>query len=151
MGLEPNMLKEINGTEFNYTLRNQEYHIKLSEGSYQINAKSFLLKSKNGLGVNMSGNTLLYYPNNRNNEELSVVRKNSLPINIEISEWGKNRRSWILNSAGHYKFFVAGLKPNSLYNLIVNGNREKSYNANSVGVVSFEYTSQIPTGFCVEN
>ena len=151
MGLEPNMLKELNGTEFNYTLRNQEYHIKLSVDSYQITTPNFLMKSAQSFGVNMSGNRLFYFPYNQNRDELTVVRKNSLPINIEIVEWGKTNRSWMLNSAGHYKFFVAGLKPNSSCNLTVNGTREKSCNANSEGVVSFEYTAQVPTGFCVKN
>ena len=151
MGLEPNMLRELNGTEFDYILRGLRYTIKLSENSYQINTKSLLVKSKMGFGVNMIGNTLHYYHNNQNIDELSITRKNARPINIEINEWSKDRRSWILSSVGSYKFIVSGLKPNSSYNLILNGDKQKSYNANSAGIISFYYTSQIPTSFSIEN
>lgn len=151
MGLEPNMLKELNGTEFNYKLRGQEYHIRLDDARYQINTQSFSVKSADGFGVDMTGNALLYYPYNQNNVGLTVVRENSLPVNIEVNEWGKTRRSWMLNSAGRYKFIVAGLNPNTSYKLLVNGNKEKSYNANSAGVVSFDYASQTPTLFFMEN
>ncbi|MDP2334842.1 MAG: hypothetical protein Q8N05_00030 [Bacteroidota bacterium] len=149
MGLEPNILRELNGTEFNYTLRDQVYHIKLSENSYQITTKSFLMGSKKGFGVNMHGNTLFYYPNNQNIEELSMIRHNSLPINIEIGEWSSNERSWVLNSEGDYKFLLAGLKPNSSYNLILNGTIKQSYRANAAGTIKFEYRCQIPTSFSI--
>jgi hypothetical protein len=151
MGLEPNMLKELNGTEFNYTLRDQVYNIKLSEKTHKIATKSFLMGSSHGLGVNMHGNTLLYYPYNQDIVELSVTRTNSLPINIEIDGWSNNKRSWTLNSEGKYKFLLAGLKPNSSYNLIVNGNKRQSYRANTSGIISFDYRCQIPTSFSIED
>jgi hypothetical protein len=151
MGLEPNMLGELNGTEFNYKLRNKGYKIKLSEDSYQISAESFLLKSKNSFGVDMSGNTLLYYPNNQNGEELSITRKDSLPINIVINEWGKDKRSWKVNSNGRYKFMIARLKPNSSYHLVVNGKGKNTYNTNSAGTISFEHIVQIPTSLIIGN
>jgi hypothetical protein len=151
MGLEPSMLKELNGTQFNYTLRDQQYTIELSENNYQISTKNLLIRSKKGFGVNMNGNILLYYPNNQNVVELTITRNNSLPINIDISEWSKNRRSFILNSGGNNKFLISGLNPNSSCNLVVNGNIEHVYNANKEGMVSFEHRSQIPTSFSIEN
>ena len=99
----------------------------------------------------MSKNILLYYPNNQNSEELSVIRKDSLPINIKINEWGKNKRSWEVNSNGKYKFLISGLEPNSSYRLTVNGNRIKTYNSNSAGIISFEHASQISTSFIIGN
>ncbi len=37
------MLKELNGTEFKYTLRDEVYNIKLSENKYQISTQNFTL------------------------------------------------------------------------------------------------------------
>jgi hypothetical protein len=149
MGLEPNMLKELNGTEFNYTLRDEVYNIKLSENSYQVATKFFLVKGSKSFGVSVRGNTLFYYPNNLDLAALTVTGSPMHPINIEVSEWSKTTHSWTLNSEGNSKFLLAGLKPNSSYNLIVNGNRKQSYIANAAGIVRFEYRCQIPTSFSI--
>ena len=45
-----NMLKELNGTEFKYTLRDEVYNIKLSENKYQISTKDFTLDNTRALG-----------------------------------------------------------------------------------------------------
>jgi len=145
MGLEPNMLKELNGTEFKYTLRNTDYNIRLSENSYQITTKNMLVKSSDSFGVNMDGNTLLYYPDNLNIAALSVTRLALLPTNIEVSEWSNIKHSWKLNAKGNYKFKLAGLKSNSTYNLIVNGEKKQSYRTNESGMISFEYSCPIST------
>jgi hypothetical protein len=149
MGLEPNMLKELNGTEFKYSLRDTVYNISLRENSYQIATKSFLIKSSDSFGINMQENTLLYYPNNLILAALTVIRSSILPINIEVSEWSKTTHSWTLKSEGNYKFLLAGLRKNSLCNLIVNGNNKQSYIANAEGIIRFEYRCQIPTSFSI--
>ncbi len=148
MGLEPHMLKELNGTAFNYTLRDEEYHIKLSENKYQISTEAFILDNTSSFGVYMQNNTLLYYPGNQNAEELSVTRKDEQAIRMEIGEWS-NSRNWILNSRGEYQFIVAGLKPNSTYTLIVNGNEKQSYTASASGSINFEFQCDVPTSFSI--
>jgi len=151
MGLEPNMLTELNGTEFKYTLRDMVYNIRLSENNYQIATKSFSVKSSDSFGVNMYGNTLIYYPQNMDIETLSVTRPALDPINMEVSEWGKTARSWILKSKGTYGFLLTGLKPNSSYNLILNGKITQSYISNGTGMLSFEIRCGIPTHFCIKS
>lgn len=151
MGLEPNMLKELNGTEFKYSLRNTVYNIILSKNSYQLSTNKFSVESSFNFGANMSDNTLSYYPNNLNLSELTVTRSSLNPINIEVSEWSKTKRNWKLKLEGNYKFLLAGLNPNTFYNLIVNEKIEQSYLANAEGVVSFEYKCQIPTSFSMKN
>jgi hypothetical protein len=146
MGLEPNMLKELNGTEFRYTLRDEVYNVKLSENSYQLSTTDFFLDNTNSFGVNMSDNTLLYYPGNQNEEELSVTRKDEQAIKIEMGEWS-DKRDWTIHSRGEYQFVLAGLKPHSTYILKVNGNKKQSYTINASGTVSFEYQNDVPTSF----
>ena len=148
MGLEPHMLKELNGTEFNYTLRDDVYTIKLSENKYQLSTADFTLDNSNGFGVNMMDNTLHYYPGNQNEKELSVTRQDQQSIRMEVGEWGQSR-NWTLRSQGEYQFLVAGLKPHSSYTLKVNGNKKQSYTANASGTVSFEYQCDVPTSFSI--
>ncbi len=146
MGLEPNMLQELNGTEFKYTLRESVYNIKLSENKYQVSTKDFTLDNTQGFGVNMKDNTLFFYPKNKEASDLMVTRGNSLPIKIEIGEWG-NKRNWRVGSKGDYTFAMAGLTPETTYNLIVNGVKMQSFMANAEGIVSFSHHCEIPTSF----
>jgi hypothetical protein len=148
MGLEPHMLKELNGTEFKYTLRDEVYNIKLSENSYQLSTADFTLDNTLAFGVNMMDSTLHYYPGNQQSEELSVTRKDEQVIKIEIGEWS-DKRNWILHSRGEYHFVLAGLKPHSAYTLTVNGNEKQSYSASASGIVSFEYQCDVPTSFSI--
>jgi hypothetical protein len=150
MGLEPNMLSELNGTEFKYTLRDTVYNIRLTENSYQIATKGFSVISNDSFGVNMSGNTLHFYPGNLNLDALSITSTSLLPITIEVSKWNETMHCWTVNSKGNYQFSLAGLKPNSTYNLLVNGNRKQSFQANADGIVSFEYKCKIPTSFSLD-
>ena len=144
-GLEPNMLSELNGTEFNYTLRDQVYKIWLGENSYRITASGFSIVEKNGFGVNMDGNILRYYPANGVNEGLTITRTNLLPIDIEIKEWGNNNRSWTINSTGIYIFSVSGLIPGTSYRLEVAGTTLQSYTSDIKGNITFRYNCQAPT------
>ncbi len=150
MGLEPNMLSELNGTEFNYSLRDTVYNIRLRENSYQIATNSFLVKSSESFGVNLSGNTLHFYPNNLNLDALSVTRTSLLPIDIKVNKWNKTTHCWTVNSEGDYRFLLSGLRPDSSYNLLLNGKRKQSFNSNTAGMVSFEYKCKIPTSFSVD-
>lgn len=148
MGLDPNMLQELNGTEFSYTMREAVYNIKLSENKYQVSTKDFTLDNTQSFGVNMENNTLLFYHRNKEVVGLKVTRENLLPIKIKIGDWNNNR-NWMINSRGEYKFVLAGLKPNSTYNLTVNGDKKQSYIANAEGIVSFIYQCEAPSTFCL--
>ena len=94
----------------------------------------------------MNDNSLLFYPGNQDVAGLTVTRGNSLPIKIKIEEWD-NKRNWMLYSNGDYKFVVAGLTPETTYNLIVNGDKKQSFTANAEGIVSFSHQCEIPISF----
>jgi hypothetical protein len=145
-GLEPNMLSELSGTEFNYTLRGKVYKIRLEENTYSVTAPGFSIEEKNGFGVNMDGNILRYYPCNGENEGLAITRKNLLPVDIEIVEWGNNRR-WNINSNGIYNFSVSGLNPGASYQVAVDGTIIQLYTADTKGNVTFDYNCPTPVHF----
>lgn len=148
-GLEPNMLSGLNGTEFNYTLRDKVYKIHLNENSYKVSTPGFSLEDSDAFGVSMNGNMLLYYPGNRDAEELSVTSANSIPVDAGIPEWSDKLRSWKITSAGIYFFSVKKLKPDTSYHLSVNGTETGLFKADAGGVVSFEYNCQVPVLFSI--
>jgi hypothetical protein len=143
-GLEPGMPGELNGTVFNYTLRNKVYNVHLNENSYKVSTSDFSIEDGNNFGINMEGNTLFYYPGNRNSVELMVSRINTFPIDIAIYEWSDKIRGLKITSTGIYNFSVSNLKPDVTYRLSVNGTETASYKADTAGVVSFEYNCQSP-------
>ena len=65
MGIEPNMTKILDGTEFTYTLRGIPYHLKLSTGSYSMHTDGFTVRSKESFGANKEGKTFTFYPGNK--------------------------------------------------------------------------------------
>jgi len=147
IGLEPNMLKELNGTEFSYTLRNKAYNIKLNENNYLITTEKFSVRSDQCFGVDMQGDTLLYYPGNLNEASLGITRLSLIPIKIEISNWDNNRPGWTINSEGKYNFTLTGLKPNSSYILIVDGVKKQSFITGKESIIRFTYQCKVSSTF----
>jgi hypothetical protein len=148
-GLEPNMLRELNGTEFNYTLRDKVYKIHLKENSYKVSTPDFSLEDSDAFGVSMIGSMLLYYPGNRDTEELSVTSADALPPDAIISEWSDKIRRWKMSSTGIYFFSVKKLVPDTSYKLSVNGKETELFKADATGVISFEYNCQVPVLFSI--
>src|SRR5690606_5283385 len=71
MGLEPNMVPELNGTEFTYTLRDTVYVLSLAVDDYQVQTGTFRVHSKNAFGVSRSSENLIFYPENK--EDVMLV------------------------------------------------------------------------------
>ena len=137
MGLEPNMLNVLNGTSFTYTLRDTLYHLKLSVNDYEMSAENFSIKSGNAFGASMRGNTLYYYPDNRNNMVLGVTAK-SKPVRLEMDKSEKNEFSWKVTSKGKHHFTITGLDEKSTYQLTIN-DQPVSFVRRKNGDLSFSY------------
>ena len=150
-GLEPNMLSGLNGTEFNYTLRDKLYRISLAENKYTVTAPGFSIKEKNGFGVNMDQNLLLYFPGNKESQELAITRTNQQPVELEISEWNLNNRRWSIKSIGEYIISVSGLTPGKSYHLEMDNTAIHSYTADASGIITFEYNCLTPVHFMLND
>ncbi|MFC4673710.1 glucosidase family protein [Dysgonomonas termitidis] len=124
MGVEPNMLKTLNGTEFSYKLRGTDYHLALSVDDYTISTSEFTLRSKSKLGVNKSGTILTYYPDNKEEMTLAIDSKSEHPIYIDVISWKTGTYSWKINSKDDYGFSLTGLIPEAVYKLLINGRAE---------------------------
>jgi hypothetical protein len=148
LGLEPNLVKELYGTTFDYNLRDLIYNISLDENDFQAGSEGFVLKSHQSFGVNISGNTLYFYPENQDAKQLTVTRNNnSVPLQIEIVDWNQNNRNWLLDTKGRVHFGVSGLEPGKVYGLYVNGRKRRTFMAGNNGGFEFDYRGKPATRF----
>jgi hypothetical protein len=95
----------------------------------------------------MNGNVLIYYPGNRNTDELTITRSTILPVRLLISEWSDKLRKWEINTSGVFTFTVKNLKPDSEYKLSIDGTEKGIYRSDIKGLISFEYNCQSPAIF----
>lgn len=144
MGLEPNMVKGLNKTEFKYKLRGIEYNIKLNVNDYTMSTNKFKIKSNSSFGAKMSDSSLVFFPNNKDSMTLTIVAKSSTPINIEIMDWESDKYSWKISSLDNYKFRLTGLNPGLIYTYSINGKKQK-IKAEDDGSISISHDCINPT------
>lgn len=146
MGLEPNMLKNLNGTVFNYTLRNTVYQVILNTNDYELRNDNFSVKSKEAFGASFKNKELAVFPHNKEQVILKLKGDSVLPISVELNSYTGRNLSWKITSADNYHFTVEGLDPAEKYTISLKG---KSINieVDKDGKASFSYTCIKPTFF----
>ena len=146
MGLEPNMLKTLNGTVFNYTLRNTVYQVILNTNDYELRNDSFSVKSKEAFGASFKNKELAVFPHNKEQVILKLKGDSALPISVELNSYTGRKLSWKVTSADNYHVTVEGLDPAEKYTLSLKG---KSINieVDKDGKASFSYVCIKPTVF----
>jgi len=147
LGLEPNMLNELNGTEFNYRLRDKVYTVMLSENSYHLASTGFSIECSEWFGANIGEKTIFYHPGNGENAELSVTPASQLPVHVVITEWISNVRRWKINSTGICNITVSGLDPCKSYQLEVDGTPIQSFTSYANGNITFDYNCKASANF----
>lgn len=146
MGIEPNMLEVLNGTEFTYTLRGTEYQLKLNVDDYFLSADGCEVKSKKAFGMNKTDSGLIYYPDNKENMLLVVSTKSENPIKLEVNNWGENEYSWTITSVGEYEFKLTGLHPGENYTFHIN-DESQNIQVQSDGSIIIKYDCKSPMVF----
>lgn len=146
LGIEPNMSKPLNGTKFSYTLRDTIYQLELSENEYLMSTGSFSIKSKEAFGAGRNGNTLTYYPHNKDERTLAISAARI--IAAEISSWETDTFSWTINSSGDHQFVLNGLQPDSYYQLSTN-NKHQRIRTDKKGRLSIKSNCKPNTRFIV--
>ncbi len=146
-GLEPDLPEDLNGTEFNYMLRNKVYNIHLMSDRYKVASSGFSFEASKSFGVDMKGDTLKFFPGNRDSEGLTLTRTNSRPVDIIINDWNEGNYIWEILSAGTYNISLSDLKPDTMFKLLVNGTEYSSIKSDANGNLRFDYTCQKPALF----
>ena len=121
MGLEPNLSEILNGTEFNYTLRDTYYRIRLSVDDYEMQTDRFSVKSRDAFGASFREGGLVVYPHNEEKTVLKVFGESSSPVGVTLKQCSGNDISWEMNTADNYRFIIEGLNPALKYKLAIQG------------------------------
>lgn len=146
MGLEPNMVKILNGTEFSYTLRNTVYKVKLNVNDYELRTDNFSIKCKEAFGASFEDSSLILYPQNKEDMSIKLRGNSNSPVNIMLNSYSKNNLLWTVISADDYQFTIEGLDPSLKYELIIQ-NKPKNIEVGADGKASFTYNCAKPTTF----
>lgn len=121
MGLESSMSKVLNGTDFNYTLRNTDYHIRLIINDYEIQTSRFEVKIREAFGASLQEGGLTVYSHNEEKTVLKIFGESSLPIEVTLKHYSTKEFSWEMNTTDNYRFIIEGLNPVFKYKLIIQG------------------------------
>jgi hypothetical protein len=146
MGIEPNMHKSLNGTEFTYTLRDVDYKLLLNVRDYEMQTDRFTVKSKEAFGAAFNGREFTFYPRNKEEVLLKLTGKTNTPIRMILNNYSENGISWSITSADEYAFTIEGLDPTQTYNLTIN-NRAAKMETGKDGTVSFSHRCIQPATF----
>ncbi|GAA4313347.1 hypothetical protein GCM10023149_09080 [Mucilaginibacter gynuensis] len=149
MGLEPNLLAKLNGTEFKYKHLGTLYTLNLSVNNYVMRSNGFTISSKAVFGANKTGNTLSYYPNNAELAVLKITATTKKAIDVKIIEPASSTLSWSINSADTYQITLQGLQPASAYTVLIN-NRAQNVKTDTKGSFSIKITCKGATHFVVK-
>lgn len=144
MGVEPNMLKELNGTTFNYTLRNTDYRVKLNVNDYELQTDEFSVKCREAFGASFKDSELTVYPHNKEKTILKVSGESGSPVCVVLKPCSENEISWKMTSADNYQFIIEGLNPNLKYKLVVQ-NKVTNVEVGKDGKASFSHNCKVPT------
>lgn len=150
MGLEPNMSEMLNGTEFNYTLRDTDYHVKLNVNDYEIQTDEFSVKSREAFGVSFKDAGLMVYPHNEEKTILKVSGESGLPVCVVLKQCSLNNISWEMTSTDNYQFSMEGLNPDLKYKLTIQ-NKVIYVEVGKDGKASFSYSCKGPTKLRLES
>jgi len=139
--LEPHLSTELNGTQLQYWLRNQEYRIDLSKEKNTINIDSFSVSNKHPFSVNAKDNELEYFDGNDNAFSLKISSKQL--CRIDILNWEKNNRCWMetgKSSKDNIHHELYNLDAGAVYQLYINNKAISKYTASSAGEIFFDCT-----------
>jgi hypothetical protein len=137
--IEPHLTKELNGTKLKYWLRDQDYVIDLSQEKYTISMNNFSVSDNKPFALNSEGNELEFF--NGDDSHCSLKISCGQSCSIDIYNWEDNDMRWketVSRQNGNINHEIFNLKPNTVYQLLVNGNAVAEYTADNTGIISFD-------------
>lgn len=148
MGLEPNLSKELNGTQFNYKLRDTVYQVKLTQTDYSLSTKRFLVSSKQSFGVSNDNKQFVLYPQNLENITLQISASTNSPLQLKLGKTSNTGLDWTITSKDNYHFVLKGLGSKVQYQIVSN-NIKQLLTTDENGVLTFNQTCKAPVKFIV--
>lgn len=119
IGIKPNMVPELNGTQFAYTLRDTVYELALSVDDYRLSTQEFSVRSNQAFGVGRSGTDVVYYPDNEENMRLVVRAAQRNFTDLKVIRWDPGHYQWVVRGEGQ-QCVLQGLRPGKRCRVLVN-------------------------------
>ena len=140
--LEPHLTGDLNGTELRYELRGQQYIIGLTTEDCAVTAGNCTLRGSTPFGVDATPGGLEYFPGKSEAWALSVTPPAAQWLKVQIEAWPDSPdlpRRWTESAEkkGKTRHVVTGLRPQSVYQLVVNNNVSASLRTDQTGRVEF--------------
>jgi hypothetical protein len=149
--LEPHLTPELNGAKLRYPLRGQLYEIDLSTESCAITVGNHTLRDSHPFGINALATGLEYFAGTNTDWNLSISRTLGRAFTVQIESWPDNPmapRRWVESSPqvqGLTKHSVNHLRPDSIYQLKINGRMRASFWTDKSGRAEFDCDLIDPT------
>jgi hypothetical protein len=142
--LEPHITPELNGTQFTYRLRGQDYRISLNEGDYAVAVDKFTVRSRQPFAIASDGRAHRYFNRQEGAPALTVIPATADAVRLTIHSWpelGHGARAWSQSglqpgtAVGHV---ISGLTPSSSYQLKTAGQPSRRLQSGAAGQITFE-------------
>jgi len=120
LGLEPHIVPELYGTEFNYSLRGIDYTILLERDGNTLSTGNFKVRSKHPFGVDYADGTLRVFPGNSDKGAVLEIKSTdeSAPVVMILDKLAKQGSlKWKTTTSGVYSISVSGLQPLQVYSI----------------------------------
>ncbi len=138
LGLEPNLVADLNGTHFTYSLRDTVYKVLLNADAYELRTSEYSVKSTQAFGVGKLGKDIVYYPGNKESNRLVMHADRGGFADLSVTRWESGVFQWSVGNKHKGGFTIRGLKPQVRYRLITNHGQKEL-------VVGNDGTLSIPT------
>jgi len=141
--LEPHLKPKLNGTQLKYPLRGATYLIDLSAASYEIKSGKFSLSSVKPFGINVTADTLEFFPGQAEQPQLQIRCDRSSEVQVRIESWPEDStqlRRWTQLSATSpcaIREKVLGLRQHWEYELRYNRKPAGKIRSDNSGAVEF--------------
>lgn len=149
MGLEPNMIASLNGTTFPYTLRGTTYQVELRVNDYRLSTADFSVSGKESFGAMKTGNTLRFYPHNREEVTLDLEALQGQALDLVAGPWQEDSFSWHITSPGEYQLTLQGLVKDASYELWID-DQAQPVQSTASGLLSFRQVCTSETRFVLK-
>ncbi len=142
--LDPHPTPELNGTEINYRLRNEEYELTIETNRSTIAVGGFEVRSAGSFAVEAVGNRLACFSGDQEKPALTLTRKTGADVTVDIGTWPETTDGechWSITYPGQpvaLRMVVSGLRPESVYEFQIDGAPTASLRTDAAGDITVE-------------
>ncbi|WP_290708591.1 hypothetical protein [Flavihumibacter sp. CACIAM 22H1] len=112
--LNPKLVPELNGTNFDYWLRGTWYKVQLDTAMYRLSTHDFSIRTNRSFGVAAKAGELYFFPGDQDSSYLLLQRADKQPIHLEVHSVNGSTIDFTLPEKGAYKMEFGNLKKDTI-------------------------------------